>query len=172
LHAIQPSARQALAEVCAARAAGVEVTKKPAQLKLESRIADKQAALACPSSYKELDSRLDRARLKEIEAESTRRPLVAAEQFEQRYLEARFEVYSWTPEAADCRKMNLIKALADLRTAEDERELEGLKTRYGDIPLDSTLIEDREFKTTKFRRLKGIGGYYLVERSGSGVRRD
>jgi hypothetical protein len=120
------------------------VTKTAEELELESSIRDKQAALACPSSYRELDSRQDRARLKEIEAESTRRPLTTAEQKEQGHLQARREVYSWTPEAADCNKMNLLKDLgANLRTPEEERELERLKTRYGDIPLDSTLVERR-----------------------------
>jgi hypothetical protein len=106
------------------------------------------------SSYKELDSRQDRTRLKEIEAD--RRPLTAAEQIEQRHLQARLEVYSWTPEAAECKNMNRLKALdANSRPPEDERELERLKTRYGDIPVDSTLIEKPTYLPAEaLRRIK------------------
>ncbi len=120
-----------------------DIGKTTAQLELEKSIADKRAALTCPPSYKELDSRRDRARLKELAAGATKRPLAAAEETEQRHLQARVEVYSWTPEAADCEKMNYLKALSpELRSAEDDQQLERLTARYGDVPLDTTLIED------------------------------
>jgi hypothetical protein len=72
----------------------------PAYLELAKSIEEKQAALKCPPTYKELDSRKDRARLDELKAESEGRPLTAAESFEQRHLQARLEVYSPTPESA------------------------------------------------------------------------
>ena len=54
-----------------------------ANLEFQKSIAEKQAALKCPPSYKELDSRQDRARLKELETEGKTRPLTAAEEHEQ-----------------------------------------------------------------------------------------
>jgi hypothetical protein len=75
---------------------------KQTNLELAKSVDEKLAALRCPPTYKELDSRKDRARLKELEAESEGRPLTAAEQIEQRHLQARLEVYSRTPESADC----------------------------------------------------------------------
>jgi hypothetical protein len=114
----------------------------PAYLELAKNIAEKQAALKCPPNYKELDSRQDRRRLKELEAESNIRPLTAAEQIEQRHLQARLDAYSRTPESADCERMNRLKALsADLRTPEEKEELQRLEARYPEVPLDTTLIE-------------------------------
>ena len=111
-------------------------------LELAKRIAEKQAALKCPPNYRELDSRQDRGRLKELEAESNIRPLMAAEEIEQRHLQARLDAYSRTPESADCERMNLLKALnADLRTPEQREELARLEARYPEVPLDLTLIE-------------------------------
>jgi hypothetical protein len=148
LRAIQPSAQQEMREY---RETG-KITKTAAQLELQSRIAEKRAALKCPSSYKELDSRQDRARLKEIEAESSRRPLTAAEQIEQRYLQARLEVYSWTPEAGDCKEMNFLKALRpDLRTPEQKEELARLEARYPGVPLDLTCIEPHRLQLAEIR---------------------
>jgi hypothetical protein len=73
-------------------AAACEKAKQtPAYLELAKSIEEKQAALKCPPTYKELDSRQDRARLKELEAESEGRPLTAGEKIEQRHLQARFE---------------------------------------------------------------------------------
>jgi hypothetical protein len=54
-----------------------------------------------PPTYKELDSRKDRARLNELKAESEGRPLTAAESFEQRHLQARLAVCSPTRDSAD-----------------------------------------------------------------------
>jgi hypothetical protein len=158
LYAIQPSHEQAFANL---NATGGKDWKTAALLELESRIADKQAASACPPSYKALDSRQDRARLKEIEAESTRRPLTSAEQTEEQYLQARLEVYWWTSEEAERRKMNRLKwlsdcPLGDCRTPDEQREFERLKTRYGDTPF--TLIEEPfeqpSFATEALRRIK------------------
>jgi hypothetical protein len=59
-----------------------------AYLELAKSIEEKQAALECPPTYKELDSRKDRARLKELKAESEGRPLTAGEKIEQRHLQA------------------------------------------------------------------------------------
>ena len=50
-------------------AADEKAQQTPAHLELEKIIAEKQAALKCPPNYKELDSRQDRARLKELETE-------------------------------------------------------------------------------------------------------
>jgi hypothetical protein len=72
----------------------------PAYLELAKSIEEKQAELKCPPTYKELDSRKDRARLNELKAESEGRPLTAAESFEQRHLQARLAVYSPTRESA------------------------------------------------------------------------
>ena len=98
----------------------------PEYLELEKRIADK-----FPANYNELDSRQDRARLTELEAESKTRPLHAAEEVEQKHLQARLEVYSQTPQAADCSRMNSLRALrADLRfPEEEEEELKSLEAR-------------------------------------------
>jgi hypothetical protein len=74
-----------------------------AYLELAKSIEEKRAALKCPPTYKELDSGKDRARLKDLKAESERRPLTAAERYEQRHLQARLEVYSPTRESADQR---------------------------------------------------------------------
>jgi hypothetical protein len=52
------------------RAALEKVKQTPAYLELEKSIADK-----FPSNYNELDSRQDRARLRELEVESKTRPL-------------------------------------------------------------------------------------------------
>ena len=156
LYALQPSARQAIYELNLS--GGKAIPRTAAQLELESRIVEKQAALKCPPSFKELDSRQDRTRLKQIEAESTRRPLTAAEQIEQRHLEARLEVYWWTSEEAEHKKMNRLKAKSGRwctpRTPEEERELERLNTRYGDIPVDSTLSPYPYFETEALRRIK------------------
>ena len=70
----------------------------PAYLELAKSIEEKQAGLKCPPNYRELDSRQDRGRLKELEAESNIRPLMAAEEIEQRHLQARLDAYSRTPE--------------------------------------------------------------------------
>jgi hypothetical protein len=123
-------------------AACEKAKQTPAYLELAKTIAEKQAALKCPPNYKELDSRQDRRRLKELEAESNIRPLTAAEEIEQRHLQARLDAYSRTPESADCKTMNLLKALsADLRTPEQKEELARLEARYPEVPLDLTLIE-------------------------------
>jgi hypothetical protein len=82
----------------------------PAYLELAKSIEEKQAALKCPPTYKELDSRKDRARLNELKAESEGRPLTAAESFEQRHLQARLEVYSPTPESAYQRRAEEVEA--------------------------------------------------------------
>jgi hypothetical protein len=114
----------------------------PAYLELAKSIEEKQAALKCPPNYRKLDSRQDRGRLKELEAESNIRPLMAAEEIEQRHLQARLDAYSRTPESADCERMNRLKALnADLRTPEQREELARLEARYPEVPLDLTLIE-------------------------------
>ena len=83
----------------------------PAYLQLAKSIEEKQAALKCPPNYKERDSRQDRGRLKELEAESNIRPLTAAEKIEQRHLQARHDAYSRTPESADCERMNLSQSV-------------------------------------------------------------
>jgi hypothetical protein len=112
-----------------------------AYLELAKSIEEKRAALKCPPSYKELDSRKDRARLKQLKAESEGRPLTAVEQIEQRHLQARLEVYSRTPESADCKKMNGLKAISpDLLSLEEKKDLESLEARYPGVPLDQTLI--------------------------------
>jgi hypothetical protein len=113
-----------------------------AYLEFEKSIAEKQAALKCPPSYKELDSRQDRARLKELETEGKTPPLTAAEEREQKHLHARLAAYALTPESADCARMNLLKATrADLRTPKEKEELTRLEARYPDVNLDLTLIE-------------------------------
>jgi hypothetical protein len=123
-------------------AACKKAEQAPAYLELKKGIAEKQAALKCPPNYKELDSREDHARLKQLETESKTRPLTAAEEFEQKHLDARLDAYSRTPESADCKRMNLLKALsADLRTPEEKEELERLEARYPEVPLDLTRIE-------------------------------
>jgi hypothetical protein len=111
-------------------------------LELAKRIAEEQAALKCPPNYKERDSRQDRARLKGLDAESKIRSLTAAEEIEQRHLQARLDAYSRTPESADCKEMNRLKALSpDLLTPEDKEDLARLEARYPEVPLDLTLIE-------------------------------
>jgi hypothetical protein len=111
-----------------------KVKQTPAYVELEKRIADK-----FPSTYKELDSRLDRARLTELEEEGKARPLTAAEEIEQRHLRARLACYAETPQGADCRRMNSLRALsADLRFPEEEEELKGLEARYPEVPFDPT----------------------------------
>jgi hypothetical protein len=141
-------ARRALYEV----RTGKKIPKTAVQLELESRIAEKQAALKCPSSYKELDSRQDRARLRDLDAESKIRSLTAAEEIEQRHLQARLEVYSWTPEAADCKQMNFLKALSrEARTPEQKEELARLEARYRGVPLDLTCIERSRHQYAELR---------------------
>src|SRR5437899_2643642 len=81
-------------------AACKKVKQTTEYLELEKSIAEKQAALKCPPNYKELDSRQDRARLKELAGESKIRSLTAAEEVERKYLESRLQVYSQTKEAA------------------------------------------------------------------------
>jgi hypothetical protein len=111
-------------------------------LELEKSIAEKQAALKCPPNYRELDSRQDRARLKELETDGKTRPLTAAEEHEQKHLPARLAAYALTPESADCARMNLLKATrADLLTPEEKEELKRLEARYPEVPLDLTRIE-------------------------------
>jgi hypothetical protein len=111
-----------------------KVKQTPAYVELEKRIADK-----FPSTYKELDSRLDRARLTELEEKGKTRPLTAAEEIEQRHLRARLACYAETPQGADCRRMNSLRALsADLRFPEEEEELKGLEARYPEVPFDPT----------------------------------
>jgi hypothetical protein len=123
-------------------AACEKVKRTTAYRELEKSIAEKQAALKCPPNYKELDSRQDRARLKELATESKARPLTAAEELEQKHLHARLAAYSRTPESADCERLNLLKALdADLLKPEEKEELERLETRYPEVPLDLTRIE-------------------------------
>src|SRR5262249_6409000 len=101
---------------------------------LEKRIADK-----FPSTYKELDSRLDRARLTELEEKGKTRPLTAAEEIEQRHLRARLACYAETPQAADCGRMNSLRALsADLRFPEEQEELKGRGARSHELPSDPT----------------------------------
>lgn len=120
-----------------------KVKQTSAYLELKKRIADKQAALKCPPNYKELDSRQDRARLKELDAESETRPLTTAEEVERKHLQGRLHVYSQTKEAADCRQMNLLKAVGSQSlTPKDKLELEKLEALYPGVPLDPTLIED------------------------------
>ena len=123
-------------------AADEKAQQTPAYLELKNGIAEKQAALKCPPNYKELDSRQDRARLKELETESKARPLTAAEEHERKHLHARLAAYALTPESADCARMNLLKATrADLRTPKEKEELTRLEARYPDVPLDLMLIE-------------------------------
>ena len=78
----------------------------PEYLELEKRIADK-----FPANYNELDSRQDRARLTELEAESKTRPLTATEEVEQKHLQARLEVYSQTPQGADCQSYEFSQSI-------------------------------------------------------------
>jgi hypothetical protein len=93
-------------------------------------------------NYKELDSRRDRARLKELETEGKTRPLTDAEEHERKHLHARLAAYALTPESAECAQMNLLKATrADLLTPEEKEELTRLEARYPDVPLDRTRIE-------------------------------
>jgi hypothetical protein len=120
-------------------AACEKVKQTTEYLELEKSIAEKQAALKCPPNYKELDSRQDRARLKELETEGKKRPLTAAEEHEQKHLHARLAAYALTPGSADCARMNLLKATrADLRTPKEKEELTRLEARYPDVPLDRT----------------------------------
>jgi uncharacterized protein YnzC (UPF0291/DUF896 family) len=124
-------------------AADEKAQQTPAYLELKNGIAEKQAALKCPPNYKELDSRQDRARLKELETEGKKRPLTAAEEHEQKHLHGRLAAYALTPESADCARMNFLKALrADLLTPEEKEELKTLEARYPDVPLDRTRIEN------------------------------
>jgi hypothetical protein len=119
-------------------------------LELEKSIAEKQAALKCPPNYRELDSRKDRARLKELEGESKIRSLTAAEEVERKYLQSRLQVYSQTKQAADCRRMNLLKAVgSELLTPKDKLELEKLETLYPGVPVDPSLIEDHVLLATR-----------------------
>ena len=77
-----------------------------------------------------------------LEAESKTRPLRAAEELEQKHLQARLAAYSRTPELTDCARINLLKALrADLLTLEEKEELKRLEARYPKVPLDLTRIE-------------------------------
>ena len=82
----------------------------PAYLELEKIIAEKQAALNCPPNYKELDSRQDRARLKELETEGKTRLLTAAEEREQKHLHGRLAAYALTRESADVRTDEFLKS--------------------------------------------------------------
>ena len=110
-----------------------------AEVEFKKSIAEKQAALKCPPNYKELDSRQDRARLKELETEGKKRPLTAAEEHEQKHLHGRLAAYALTPESADCARMDRLRALrADLLTPEEKEELKRLEARYPDVPLDRT----------------------------------
>ena len=134
-------------------AACEKVKQTPEYLELKKSIAEKQAALKCPPNYKELDSRQDGARLKELETEGKTRPLTAAEEHEQKHLHARLAAYALTPESADCARMNLLKALgADLLTPDDKEELKTLETRYPDVPLDRTRTEDHVPMATEAMR--------------------
>jgi hypothetical protein len=120
-------------------AACEKAQQTPEYLELKKSIAEKQAALKCPPNYKELDSRQDRARLKELETEGKKRPLTAAEEHEQKHLHGRLAAYALTPESADCARMDRLKALrADLLTPEEKEELKRLEARYPDVPLDRT----------------------------------
>ena len=120
-------------------AAWEKAKQAPAYLELKKGIAEKQAALKCPPNYKELDSRQDRARLKELETEGKKRPLTAAEEHEQKHLHGRLAAYALTPESADCARMDRLRALrADLLTPEEKEELKRLEARYPDVPLDRT----------------------------------
>jgi len=75
---------------------------------------------------------------------------MAAEEIEQRHLQARLDAYSRTPESADCERMNRLKALnADLRTPEQREELARLEARYPEVPLDTTLIERHALLATE-----------------------
>ena len=123
-------------------AADEKAQQTPEYLELKKSIAEKQAALKCPPNYKELDSRQDGARLKELETEGKTRPLTAAEEHEQKHLHGRLAAYALTPESAECAEMNLLKATrADLLTPEEKEELKRLEARYPDVPLDLTRIE-------------------------------
>jgi hypothetical protein len=80
---------------------------------------------------------------KTAQTESKTRPLTAVEEFEQKHLHARLNAYSRTPESAECKRMNLLKALsADLLPPEEKEELKRLEARYPEVPLDRTRIED------------------------------
>jgi hypothetical protein len=117
-----------------------------AGLEFKNSIAEKQSALKCPPTYKELDSRQDRARLAELEAEGRKRPLTAAEEHEQKHLHGRLAAYALTPQSADCKRMNFLKAFpAELFTAEEKEELKTLEARYPDVPLDRTCMEEAVF---------------------------
>jgi hypothetical protein len=136
-------------------AAQEKATQTTAYLELAKSIEEQQAALRCPPTYRELDSRKDRARLKELNAESEGRPLTAAEQIEQKHLQARLAAYSRTPESADCDRMNFLKGLgADLCTPEEKEELERLEARYPEVPLDRTRAVPRATETLR-RMLSG-----------------
>ena len=116
-----------------------EKAKETTDLEVANGVEEKQAALKCPPAYKELDSRKDRARLKELEAASKARPLTAAEKIEQKHLQARLEIYSRTPELADCDRMNFLKDLGpENRTLDEKEELERLGARYPEVPFDPT----------------------------------
>jgi hypothetical protein len=111
-------------------------------LALEKNIAEQKAALKCPPTYRELDSRQDRARLKELEGDSKIRSITPAEEIEQRYLESRLEVYSLTKEATDCRRMNVLRATGkEFLRLEEKLELEKLETLYPGVPLDPLIDE-------------------------------
>ena len=114
-----------------------KVKQTPAYLELEKSIADK-----FPSNYNELDSRQDHARLRELEAESKTRPLTAAEETEQKHLQARRALYAQTRQAADCYRMDFFKAVrADLLFPEEKEELQRLEARYPEVPCDPTRFE-------------------------------
>jgi hypothetical protein len=120
-------------------AACKKAQQTPAYLELEKSIAEKQAALKCPPHYKELESRQDRARLKELETEGKTRSLTAAEEHEQKHLHGRLAAYALTPESADGARMNHLKTLrAELLTPEEKEELKTLEARHPDVPLDRT----------------------------------
>jgi hypothetical protein len=124
-------------------AACEDVRQTKEYVALEKSIAEQQAALKCPSTYRELDSRQDRARLKELEGDSKIRSVTAAEEIERKYLESRLEVYSLTKEADDCRRMNLLMAMGgEFLTPEDKLELEKLEALYPGVPLDPSQIDN------------------------------
>jgi hypothetical protein len=124
------------------RATCEDVKQTKEYLALEKSIAEQQAALKCPPTYRELDSRQDRARLKELEGDSKIRSITPAEEIEQRYLESRLEVYSLTKEATDCRRMNVLRATGkEFLRLEEKLELEKLETLYPGVPLDPLIDE-------------------------------
>jgi hypothetical protein len=123
-------------------AASEKAKQTPAYLELAKSIEEQQAALKCPPTYKELDSRRDHARLRELEAESKARPFTAAEKIEQQHLQARHDAYSRTSEGVDCKRMNFLKAFKPhLLMPEEQEELARLEARYPEVPLDLTRVD-------------------------------